>query len=494
MQIPKLHSTCWGFGLTDTEVATLSHLFGGAVDFSHWPATSLPGSKRIQSDNPLLIFSSPAGEEAIARLSKKVQKELAEIPAIVLLPENYTKEDMEQAISANPTKIIKHPLTKKLVWDLLLEAHEALSLKNDIHCMTRELLLERELLERKNELLSFLVNFFSNIGKDFCTENILARTFESVSQFLPVSSMHAVIWQSGPKNSRKMELFLNTEADTHLEKTWKATLLDEARKQWGETALDSVTRNFRLPLAETEQMLPDAGNYFPLYFTDKANISGIILLVSETQRPLGRDQTESLALALDHLGLVLSSAYMYRQAREEADVDDLTNMYNRRHFSSALRHEMHRVSRYGQPLALMMLDLDHFKSINDTYGHPVGDMVLAETARVIKQELRNTDYCARLGGEEFCAILPATDKKQAMRVARRVRKAVADNMLTTPTGSFSVTISIGLAYMTQKDTKSAREFLQEADSCLYVAKAGGRNRVEDTCSDMQEMPLLAAHA
>ena len=494
MRISKLHSTCWGFGLTDAEVSTLTHLFGGAVVFSHWPATALPGSKRIQSDTPLIIFSSPQGVAAMSLLSKKAQKELAEIPVIVLLPEEYTKEDMEQAIAANPTRIIKHPLTKKMVWDLLLEAHEALSLKNDIRCMTRELLLERELLERKNELLSFLVNFFSSIGKDFCTENILARAFEGFSQFLPVSSMHAVIWQNGPKNSRKMELFLNAAADTHLERTWKTTLLDEARKQWGEGATDSVVRQFRLPLAEPEDMLPDAGNYFPLFFTDKANISGIILLVNETQRPLGRDQTESLALALDHLGLVLSSAYIYRQAREEADVDELTGMYNRRHFSSALRHEMHRVARYGQPLALMMLDLDHFKKVNDTYGHPVGDLVLAETARIIKQELRNTDYSARLGGEEFCAILPATDKKQAMRVAKRVRKAIADHIHTATNGTFSVTVSIGLAYLAQRDTKNSREFMQEADSCLYAAKASGRNRIEDSCPEQHTVSLLVAQA
>ena len=494
MRVSKFHSTCWGFGLTSADETTLARLFGGAVDFTHWPLTGLPGPKRIQSDNPLLIFASPASEAAIASLSRKTQKDLAEIPTIILLPEGYTREDMEQAISANPTKIIRNPLTKKLVWDLLLEAHEALSIKNDIRCMTRELLLERELLERKNEMLSFLVNFFSTIGKDFCTENILARTFEGFSHFLPVSSMHAAVWQNGQKNARKMELFLNTEADSHQERTWKATLLDEARKQWGAAIDDSVIRQFRLPLSERESMLPDAGNYFPLYFSDKANISGIILLVYETQRPLGRDQTESLALALDHLGLVLSSAYMYRQAREEADVDELTGMYNRRHFSSALSHEMHRVARYGQPLALMMLDLDHFKKVNDTYGHPVGDMVLAETARIIKKELRTTDYCARLGGEEFCAILPATDKKQALRVARRVRQSIANCIHTATNGSFSVTASIGLAYLNQHDNKTARDFMQEADTCLYIAKDSGRNRVEDSYGVQQQIPLAVAHA
>jgi diguanylate cyclase (GGDEF)-like protein len=171
---------------------------------------------------------------------------------------------------------------------------------------------------------------------------------------------------------------------------------------------------------------------------------------------------------------------LVRSADEYAELaitDALTGIYNRRHFMTRFESEWNRYLRYGRPLSLLMLDIDLFKSVNDRYGHDVGDRVIVHVARLCEAQTRNSDLVARIGGEEFAILLPESDLEEARVVAERLRGTLAEQPLPDGEQVIAVTISIGVA---QADTAMAglAELSKRADEALYAAKRGGRNRVE----------------
>ena len=161
-----------------------------------------------------------------------------------------------------------------------------------------------------------------------------------------------------------------------------------------------------------------------------------------------------------------------RQAEKMAETDPLTNIYNRRKFSRLLDQEIQRVERYDSFLSIVLLDIDHFKRVNDTYGHDTGDYVLRRITELIRENIKITDILARYGGEEFVIILPETDVKGASRQIERMRKTIEK---TSFDGVGNLTISAGIAGYTGGD--SCKSMITRADKALYLAKEEGRNRV-----------------
>jgi len=182
---------------------------------------------------------------------------------------------------------------------------------------------------------------------------------------------------------------------------------------------------------------------------------------------------------------VLSLEYWLKNAlakkRELAMTDALTGIYNRRYFIRHLSRELKRVQRFGGEVSLLLLDIDHFKRVNDTYGHLAGDIVLRQFARRVTHCLRRaTDWCARLGGDEFVVVLEGTNLAGARACAGKVRRAIASAPIETPSGVVHVTVSIGISGSTGlagKGVATAHSLLDHADGNLYVSKARGRNRV-----------------
>jgi diguanylate cyclase (GGDEF)-like protein len=175
-------------------------------------------------------------------------------------------------------------------------------------------------------------------------------------------------------------------------------------------------------------------------------------------------------------------SYLRRYESESAlelasNTDPMTGASNRRHFMPLLRQEIIRGQRTGHRISLLMLDIDHFKKINDTYGHPTGDSVICMLAEICRKESRQIDVVARLGGEEFAVLLPETAMQEALAVAERIRVAAETRLVKSTEGAeFHFTVSIGIAEQRQ-DTRSEEELIGIADAALYQAKTSGRNRV-----------------
>ncbi len=153
--------------------------------------------------------------------------------------------------------------------------------------------------------------------------------------------------------------------------------------------------------------------------------------------------------------------------------DQLTGLYNRRFFDQQFEHEQEKVNRYGMPLCVIMVDIDYFKTINDRFGHQIGDNVLVEFSQLIKQGIRSTDILSRWGGEEFIALLPETSLANAAIIAEKLRKLVEEHVFST---ADKLTASFGVAQV-EKRQSTRRNAIQDVDAALYRAKREGRNRV-----------------
>ncbi|MDO9453012.1 MAG: sensor domain-containing diguanylate cyclase [Stagnimonas sp.] len=167
-------------------------------------------------------------------------------------------------------------------------------------------------------------------------------------------------------------------------------------------------------------------------------------------------------------------ASLYHRATRDA----LTGIFNRGHFTEMAVQEIERARRFAEPLSVALLDLDHFKRVNDTYGHDAGDMALVQFSQTCQEFARKIDLVGRLGGEEFVILLPRANKEPAFEILQRLRLKVMETRITSSGGAqFGFTVSIGLASL-RPHTRDLRELLRNADAALYKAKREGRNRVE----------------
>jgi len=160
--------------------------------------------------------------------------------------------------------------------------------------------------------------------------------------------------------------------------------------------------------------------------------------------------------------------------------DEMTGIFNYRFVKRQLEIEVQRAHRYEKPLSICIIDIDHFKDINDQYGHQTGDQVLKEVARILTQSTRSVDFVGRYAGDEFVIIFPDTSLQDAVRLCERIRKTVADQVLSAQEKTFHVSLSMGLADFDSKKRASAETLLEASDLRLYQAKRAGRNRVYST--------------
>ncbi|HZW04368.1 MAG TPA: diguanylate cyclase [Anaerolineaceae bacterium] len=214
----------------------------------------------------------------------------------------------------------------------------------------------------------------------------------------------------------------------------------------------------------------------PLYYGE--NVIGTLSLTAARPFAFTKEDLRLLVSFATTTSAAIQNAMLHAKVQTMAITDPLTEQYNRRGFFDLAQREMERYSRYHYPLAAIMLDIDRFKEVNDTYGHRTGDRVLRALAERINENIRQVDILGRYGGEEFAILLPETELFKACEIAERIRAAVANSpIIETEHGPVSVSISIGVTRAT-KATTTLTELLEYADKALYMAKENGRNRVE----------------
>ncbi len=210
---------------------------------------------------------------------------------------------------------------------------------------------------------------------------------------------------------------------------------------------------------------------------NKSHHLGLLYLYRNDRDTFSSEEI-SLLTTFSHLAAgVLENARLHLKTVDIANTDALTGLLNRRMFDERLTAEIQRSQRYSLSFCLLMLDIDHFKEINDIYGHPSGDTVLKKIATVLREQTRNVDIVARFGGEEFVIITPESDWSSAKLHGERIRNAIAGSSFVLPDGrEISVTVSIGIACC-PLDAADAKEMIDHVDNALYLAKHKGRNTV-----------------
>jgi diguanylate cyclase (GGDEF)-like protein len=220
----------------------------------------------------------------------------------------------------------------------------------------------------------------------------------------------------------------------------------------------------------------EKGSFISIPLKYKGETFGVMNCSRAAKHGFSEDDIRLLVLVANEVALAVQNARLYTRMKELSVRDELTGLYNRRHFQHVLQMEWKRVTRFKRPLSLLMIDIDHFKEFNDTFGHRHGDRVLRHIATTLAKNLREVDLVARFGGEEFVVLLPDTDKNGAIVVAEKLRRLVEGTRFDDVSNPHYLSISIGLSNFPE-DAREMDDLIDHADIALYEAKDAGRNRV-----------------
>jgi len=258
-----------------------------------------------------------------------------------------------------------------------------------------------------------------------------------------------------------------------LERTWAAWLL---KSDESSLLLDDLQGGRdRMPILVLDEGGARAESLLALALRTQQKTIGALVLTGK-RGTFDSAAQRVLSIVANQAAGALHAGQMIDHARDVADHDGLTSLYNRRAFNDSLARAVAREDRQGGHFALLLLDIDRFKKLNDTYGHPAGDAALRHTAQLLAHQLRKSDLAARFGGEEFAVILASTDRGGAEHLAEKVRAEVERGRLVHDGARLGVTVSIGVAVW-PGDGRDPAALVAAADRALYAAKEGGRNRV-----------------
>ena len=338
-----------------------------------------------------------------------------------------------------------------------------------------------EELRRVTEEKDLLHEIIGFVASEITVDQLLIKVADSLGNYFSASAVAAFMVQRLPQMNKANAVLARNFSRMDME-----ALKEIFAKRWPSTTSEGES-------AKAQNRLPGAQNYFvekfsagrsiymlPLFSRDL--LQGIIVLMWEYERrsDFHSHIDETLRLVATQTALGIERQHLYSGVEKIGLTDALTGLANRRLFNFLIDREINRSRRYGRPVSLLMMDIDFFKRINDTWGHPAGDIVLRDLGALVRQSVRKLDVPVRYGGEEFAIILPETTLEEAVNLAERFRIMVERTVFSNGRERLPVTISIGIASIGNNSTAeniSQEEFLQIADGALYQAKQSGRNRI-----------------
>jgi diguanylate cyclase (GGDEF)-like protein len=322
------------------------------------------------------------------------------------------------------------------------------------------------LMQRQNELEMATNRISYTISNTLEIESVLQSAVEEAGQALKAKSVELLLWKNKPQNNTTLSLAENSSANQPRREVQKTYSFYQASKRYKTGPLVAPGETFDGCLIPGILKTPV-----------KYHNSEIGILVVEDDTPGRNWEIEEILMVRtisDQLAVAISHARLFRQMQLQAVTDSLTGLYNRRFFNDALERELKIADRHLDSVSLIMIDLDHLKHINDSYGHRAGDAALVHLSRLMKKTVRSVDICARYGGEEFVLVLPRCTHANAVYLAEQVRQILA----STPLPNIGqITASFGVA--TYPDSAhSLEDLIETADQALYLAKSSGRNCVK----------------
>ncbi len=271
-----------------------------------------------------------------------------------------------------------------------------------------------------------------------------------------------------------------------LKNFWNPDLVDDLRSQncprcpYRNELVTSIRGTIDCPILQSIRV-----HTFLCHQLGQAGEKGFFLLARKTPPPFSNEDKQFVETLAASMMTIIKNYQLYEKQVQLATTDGMTGLFNHRYFQEALGREISRSRRYGAPVSLLYMDIDHFKIFNDTYGHQVGDEVLKLVSRAIRRNLRDSDVACRYGGEELVAILPDTDLQGAYIAGEKIRQAIENLSFPVDSKRVTVTISIGVAtYPLNAGDKAS--LIEASDHALYIAKEGGRNQSVKSSADPYE--------
>jgi len=440
----------------------------------------------------LLLLDVPQIEGDGGELLRRIGAEQPPLDMPMLAMSAMPAEDAApQLLTAGATDVIAKPFH---VRDLLTRVRVQLRARREMleaRSMLRNTEVELRRAKDEAESRRKMVDILHEVTGDFSSEELYHILVRRVARALDISHCSLVLARPGDAvgvvaaayetpGLRHLEIRLERYPEIRSALESRAPVLIE------DVDASPIYSQLRHEWAAAGTLVPFRSIIALPFLLDGEQAGVIFLRTVQGEPALGpadvefADTVVSAAVSAIRRAQVIESTRADKQRLEVlARTDPLTHTANRRALMERLTSELERARRYALSLSVLMVDLDHFKLVNDTFGHPIGDEVLRNTARVLQREARNVDIVARFGGEEFVVVLPETGEEGAVAVAERIRVRIAEQAVLPGAGydSARVTASIGVASVPSSEVSAAEDLIALADQALYRAKAAGRNQV-----------------
>jgi two-component system cell cycle response regulator len=339
-----------------------------------------------------------------------------------------------------------------------------------------------DILSRVNELLDrklYELTILSDIGAVSKSLVNFDETFTSVmGVVVRVVDFAVGAWAFVEDDELQVVLMLRRPMSTAAVEEAKSRLLADISKRRDKGAFERVQARLFAPTGveagATEETSLGGFASFPVMRNEE--MAGLLALGGRAATRITGESEVFLGQVANQAHIVLENSRLFDRIKNLSIRDSLTELFNHRHSLEVLSNELQRVGRYEGGIGVLMIDIDHFKAVNDAHGHQAGDHVLKEIARRLRDGLRTVDFLGRYGGEEFLVVLPHTGEEESRQTAERLRLAIVNRPFHAAGHAFPLTVSIGVAtYPSTAETPDA--LIREADAALYRAKEAGRNRV-----------------